>query len=148
MSAKNPWVGREKAANSRKPGCEKRSVELGMMGDQLGNLVGASVGGEHVEGGMATKKRRKPFPGIRLGNGFPIPDDFRVVSLVEAVPPNLATVEAEFHLNGFEFAKMGVDGDGGHLHDGPPRRGSAGFEVNENKSFVRDGHDGNHSILE
>lgn len=113
MSAKNPWVGREKATNSRKPSCEKWGVELGVVGDQLSDLVGASVGRQHVNGGMSAKKRRELFASIQLGNGFPVPDHFRVVSLAETGLANLSPVEAELDLDGFQFAKIGVDGDGG-----------------------------------
>jgi hypothetical protein len=83
-------------------------------------------------GGMPPKECGELFASIRFGSRLSCQDRFRVVTLVETVSPSLSSVEAEFHLNVFEFAKIGVDGNGGELHDRSPRLRACGFEVNEN----------------
>jgi hypothetical protein len=111
---------------------KKGAIEGGVVGDQLRDMVGASIRGEHGKGGVATKELGEALCDFLGLMRLPCPKAAAVVALSKAMSLGLALVKAHFCFKRFEGVKVFIDGHCGKLND----RVSLGvqstrFQVNE-----------------
>lgn len=136
MRAQHARMGGKKSIDASKPSGQKRSIESGIMGDKLGDSVGPVHGGYQIDRCVSSEKGGEQFSSLVLRNALAFPLFLSVEGFAPAGGMNSVQVEMNLDLDGFEFAQLGIDGDGRHLHDRSPWLGSAGFKVDENESFV------------
>ena len=97
-------------------------------------MIGLSVGSQHGNARMPPKELGKTLRG-RFGlKRLPDPYSTSVMVLSQAVSVGLAFVEKNLHLEGFNGAEVGIDGNRCDLNDGMTLRLQAGgFEVKKDK---------------
>lgn len=140
VGAEHPRMCGQEAVESFEPSREKGGVEGRVVRDELRDTVSAAIGRDQVDRGMPLEELGKSPSRLSFGDGFASPDVGRVMRPAQTSGMDLVPLKAEFHFERFEFSQSRIDGDCGKLHDWPPRLPTAGFQVDENKSFVGELH--------
>jgi len=118
--AEHAWRGRQEQVHPLVPGTEKRTVEFGIVGHELGDLKHASAGRGLVDRRMPHQQVRERLSNDARRTGLTVPAVGRVVILAKCLRVGNSLVEMQLGLERFQLAPVTADRNGRNLDDGSP----------------------------